>query len=113
MDAIYRIGTPTVAEIRQEIPSPPSENALRTLLAILEQKGHVRHREQGPRYVFEPVVPRDEMAVSTLRSVLGTFFQGSLETAVSTLLDQEETNLSDEQLDRLVAMIEKAKRGER
>ncbi len=111
MDAIYRIDTPTVADIRQEIPNPPSENALRTLLAILEQKGHVRHRVHGPRYVFEPVIPRDEMAVTTLKSVLRTFFQGSLESAVSHLLDQEETNLSDEQLDRLVARIEKAKRG--
>jgi len=110
MEAIYRLENPTVADIRAAIPNPPSENATRTLLTILEQKGHLRHREQGIRFVYDPVIPRDEMAVSTLKNVLRTFFQDSLESAVSKLLDEEEINLSNEQLDRLVARIEKAKR---
>jgi len=110
MEAIYRLENPTVADIRASIPNPPSENATRTLLTILEQKGHLRHREQGIRFVYEPVIPRDEMAVSTLKNVLRTFFQDSLESAVSKLLDEEEIQLSDDQLDRLVARIEKAKR---
>jgi predicted transcriptional regulator len=109
MDAIYRLGTPTVIEIRNEIQDPPSGNALRTLLSILEQKGHIRHMEDGPRYVYEPVIPRNEMAVTSLQNVLRTFFEGSLESAVSTLLDQEETHLTEEQLDRILKMIERAK----
>jgi predicted transcriptional regulator len=109
MDALYRSGTATAVEVRDGMPDPPTSTAVRTLLTILEQKGLVRHREDGPRYVYEPVVPRNEVALASLQRVLQTFFEGSLEHAVSTLLYQKETRITDAQLERLASMIEKAR----
>ena len=110
MDSLYRTGKATALEIQGGMSSPPSYTAVRTLLTILEQKGHITHYEDGPRYVYEPTVPRKEMAVTTLKGVLQTFFDGSIERAVATLLDQRETEISDEQLERLMEMIAKARK---
>ncbi|HWD42075.1 MAG TPA: BlaI/MecI/CopY family transcriptional regulator [Fimbriimonas sp.] len=110
VDAIYQLGTASAAEIRDAMTDPPTYTAVRTLLGILEQKGHVRHQNVGNRYFYSPTVPRDEMGKSAIHNVLQTFFGGSVERVVATLLDGEETNLSDEQLDRLATMIEQARK---
>ena len=111
MDAIYRVGEAGVAEVRAEIPDPPGYSAVRALLRILEEKGHLNHRQEGPRYVYSPVRSRAEAQDSALRRVLQTFFDDSTEKAVAALLDLSSENLSDEELQRLSKMIDAA-RGE-
>ena len=110
MDVIYARGRATVAEVRQGLPDPPTYSAVRALLRILEQKGHLRHEQEGPRYVFLPTVPRHEARQSALRHLLRTFFDGSAEGAVAALLDLEAGELSPEEYDRLAARIERARR---
>jgi Predicted transcriptional regulator len=112
MDALYRLrGRATAAEIHAALLDPPSYSAVRAHLAILEEKGHVRHEEDGRRYVYLPTQPRQEAARNALRGVLGTFFGGSLGSAVRTLLSDDETDISDEELDELARLINAA-RGE-
>ena len=113
MDAVYRLGRATATEIRSQMVDPPSLTATRTMITILENKGRLKHYEDGPRYVYEPVVPRNEAALSSLEKVLQTFFQGSLESAVSTLLSRRETRIGSEELERLAKMIEEARKEER
>lgn len=110
MDALYRLGKATAAEVREAMTNPPSNTAVRTLLTILVEKGHVSYQADGVRYVYEPVIPRDEMAKSVISTVVENFFEGSVERVVATLLDHEETNLTDEQFARLSEMIERARR---
>ena len=83
MDVIYTRGSATVQEVVQEIPDPPSYSAVRAMLRVLEEKEHVRHREDGPRYVYLPTVPRDEARQSALRQLVRTFFDGSAEQAAA------------------------------
>jgi len=109
MDVLYRLGRATVAEILAAIPDPPSYSAVRAMLRILEEKKHILHEEKDLRYVFMPVVSRDKARRSALRHMLDTFFDGSPEQAVAALLDVSARNLSEEELDRLAALIEKAK----
>ena len=109
MDALYKLGKASAAQILAEIPDPPSNTAVRTLLTILEKKGHIRHRLDGPRYVYEPRVAREKMAQKAVKSVLSTFFDNSVEGVVAALLNQEDQKLSRDELDRLSALIEKAK----
>ncbi len=109
MDALYKLGTASAAQIQAAIPDPPSYTAIRTLLTILEKKGHIRHRADGPRYVYEPKVAREKMAQKAVKSVLSTFFDNSVEGVVAALLNQEDTQLSRAELDRLSKLIEKAK----
>jgi BlaI family penicillinase repressor len=109
MDALYRLGRATAAEIHQAIPDPPSYSAVRAMLRVLEEKKHVRHEEKDLRYVFIPVVPRDKARRSAVRHMLETFFDGSPEQAVATLLDVSARNLSEEEYDRLAALVEKAR----
>src|SRR5256885_10772649 len=87
MDVIYRTGRATAAEVLDQLAEPPSYSAVRALLRVLEEKGHLRHEEDGPRYVFVPTVPRERARASALRRVLHTFFDGSTEQAVAALLD--------------------------
>jgi predicted transcriptional regulator len=110
MDAIYRRGSATVSEVQGDLPDPPSYSAVRALLRILEQKGHIVHREDGPRYVYEPTVPLEQARRSAARHLLETFFADSVEGAVSALLDVRSTSLDDEEFQRLVACIERARR---
>jgi predicted transcriptional regulator len=110
MDAVYQAGRASAAEIHAAIPDAPTYTTVRTLLTILEQKGHVTHFEEGPRYVYEPTVPRQEMARASLTSVLKTFFDGSLESAVSTLMSSEDTKLSEDELAALAQAIERARK---
>jgi predicted transcriptional regulator len=111
MDVIYTKGRATVAEVRESLPDPPTYSAVRALLRILEEKGHVRHEQDGPRYVFLPTVPAEAARESALRHLLRTFFDGSAEGAVAALLDLEDSQLSAEEFQRLAEKIERA-RGE-
>lgn len=110
LEILYRRGEATAAEVRAELPEAPGYSAVRALLRVLEQKGHVRHQERGPRYVFAPVVGRRTATRSALRHLVHTFFAGSVEQTVAALLDGPSTRLSAEQLDRLAALIEQARR---
>lgn len=110
MDALYRLGKASAIEIREAIPNPPTYTAVRTTLTILQDKGHVRFERDGAKYIYEPVVPRDEMAKNVIAKVVDNFFGGSVERVVATLVDREETNLSDDDLARLSAIIEQARK---
>ncbi len=110
MDILYRRGQATAAEIHAALPDPPSYSAVRALLRVLEEKGHVRHREKNLRYVYLPVVPRDKARRSAVAHLLDTFFDGSAEDAVATLLDVSAQNLSDADFERLSELIEKARK---
>ncbi len=110
MDVLYRCGRATAAAIHQGIPDPPSYSAVRAMLRVLEEKKHVRHEEKDLRYVFIPIVPRDKARKSAVRHLLDTFFDGSPEQAVATLLDLSAADLSEEEFDRLAALVEKARK---
>ena len=109
MDVLYRLGRATAAEVHQLIPDPPSYSAVRAMLRVLEEKKHIRHEEKNLRYVFVPVVPPDKARRSAVRHLLDTFFDGSPEQAMATLLDVSAADLSQEELERLAALIERAK----
>jgi predicted transcriptional regulator len=109
MDVVYRLGRATAAEVQEGLPDPPSYSAIRALLRILEEKGHLRHERDGPRYVFLPTVGRDKARRSALRRLVQTFFEGSTAQAVAALLGEPGTNLSGEDLDRLSRLIDAAR----
>ena len=110
MDILFRRGRATAAEVMSELPGNPSYSTVRTQLRVLEEKGHVRHEEEGLRYVYSPAVTRRTARKSALRHVVDTFFEGSAEKAVAALLGGEATRMSDEELDRIADLIEKAKK---
>jgi predicted transcriptional regulator len=110
MEIVYELGRATAAEVRAHMPDPPSYSAVRAQLRILEDKGHLRHEQDGPRYVFLPTVPREEARETALRKLVRTFFGGSPEGAMAALLDLEGDLLDEEALERLAEMIEEAKR---
>lgn len=110
MNALYKLGRASAAQIVAEIPDPPSNTAVRTLLSILEKKGHVRHTMDGVRYLYEPKVAREKMAQKAVKSVLQTFFDNSVEGVVAALLNQDDLKLSPAELDRLSHLIEKARK---
>ena len=110
MDIIYQRGQATAAEVMEDLPDPPSYSAVRALLRVLEEKGHVRHKHDGPRYVFYPTVSRDRARQSALKQVVGTFFEDSTEQAVATLLDMSAKEMSEVELDRLAELIEQARK---
>ena len=108
MDIVYARGQATAAEVIEAMPDPPSYSAVRALLRILEQKGHLRHLQDGPRYVFVPTVSRDRARRSALRNLVRTFFDGSSAQAAAALIDQSQ--LSDDEFKRLAEAIDKARR---
>jgi predicted transcriptional regulator len=110
MDVIYRLGRATAAEVHDALPDRPSYSTVRALLRVLEGKGHLRHVEDGPRYVYSPTVPRERARESALRQVVSTFFGGSTEAAVAALLDLTAARLSDSELNRLAGLIAQAKK---
>jgi len=110
MEIVYRLGSATSAEVLELLPDPPSYSAVRAMLRILEEKGHLTPRHDGPRYVYSPVVPRTTARQSALRSLVKTFFDGSATQAVAALLDMSESRLSGDEADQLARLIEKAKR---
>ena len=112
MDVVYRRGRATAAEVQRGMPEAPSYSAVRALIRLLEEKGHLTHEQEGPRYVFFPTTSRKEAGESALDRLVTTFFGGSVERLVSTLLDSKSQELSDEELERLAARIEAARKEE-
>jgi predicted transcriptional regulator len=112
MEVIYRLGRGTVTDVLERLPDPPSYSAVRALLRILEEKGHLHHEQDGPRYVYLPTVPREAAKESALKNLLRTFFGGSTEAAMAALLDLRGEDVSKGELDRISRMIDDARKGE-
>lgn len=110
LDILYQRGKASGAEVRAAMEDAPSYSAVRTLLRVLEEKGHVRHRAEGLKYVYTPVVAREKAKRTVVRHLLDTYFNGSPEQIVAALLDVSSTKLTGEELDRMAGMIEKARR---
>jgi BlaI family transcriptional regulator, penicillinase repressor len=110
MDVIYARGRASAQEVQDGIPDAPSYSAVRALLRLLEDKGHLRHVEDGPRYVYMPTTPHTTAARSALDRVVSTFFAGSVEETVATLLDARSRGMSDDELDRLARLIDEARK---
>ena len=108
MDILYRRGKATAHEVLEELPDPPSYSAVRALLRLLEERGHVKHSVDGQRYIYAPAVARGDARKSALTHLVKTFFAGSVEDAVATLV--ERSKLSREELDRLADIIDRAKK---
>lgn len=110
MDILYRDGQLAANDLVERLSGQPSNSAVRTLLRILEEKGHVKRQQEGMRYVYKPTVSREKARRSALNHLLSTFFDGSPETVVSTLLDENASKLSTEQLDTLAMLIDRARK---
>jgi BlaI family penicillinase repressor len=109
MDVVYRLGRVTAAEVQEALHDPPSYSTVRALLRVLEEKGHLRHEQDGPRYVFLPTVARDKARRSALQQLVRTFFDGSTAQTVAALLGSPDSKLTDEDFDRLSRLLEKAR----
>ena len=107
LDVLHRLGQATAAEVRSALADPPSDSAVRTHLRILEDKGHITHEQDGPRYVYSPAVARDQAGKGALRHLVRTFYEDAPLRAAAALLD--DADLSDADLDRLSALIERAR----
>jgi predicted transcriptional regulator len=110
MDILHRRGRATAHEVMADLAEPPSYSAVRTFLRLLEERGHVRHEQDGPRYVYTPTVARREAQRSALSHLVDTFFDGSVEDAVATLVESSKPKLSAQELDRIAALVAKAKK---
>jgi predicted transcriptional regulator len=110
MDILYRRGRATAGEVMADLSGEPSYSTVRTQLRVLESKGHVRHQEEGLRYIYTPAVPRHTVRKSALRHLVDTFFDGSTEKVVGALLGGEGTRLSEEELERIAELVAKAKK---
>jgi BlaI family transcriptional regulator, penicillinase repressor len=110
MDVLFRLGRATADEVRRELPGAPSDSTVRTQLRVLEEKGYVRHEEAGRRFVFSAVLPRRSVRKSALRHVVDTFFEGSTEKVVAALLGGEGAGVSDDELDRILDLVTKARK---
>lgn len=108
MDIIYRRGSASAAEVQTDIKEDLNYSSVRTMIRILEEKGHLRHEMQGKQYLYFPTVPREQAVKSALRNLLNTFFNNSPEIAMAALLEME--SLSDNDLDKITALIEKARK---
>ena len=108
MDIIYELEEATAARVLELLPSPPSYSTVRALLRVLEEKGHLKHKQDGPRYVFIPTMPREEARQNALKHVLKTFFDNSTEEVIAALLDISDEELSDGDYERLSELIKKA-----
>ena len=108
MDVLYERGSASVAQVRARLPDPPSYSAVRALLRVLEDKGQLKHRQDGPRYVYQPVLPRATARRTAVERLVRTFFEGSTEQAMAALLDG--TRLDEEELRRLAELIQSARK---
>jgi predicted transcriptional regulator len=109
MDLLYARNSGTAADIQNGLSDPPSYSAVRAMLRILEEKGHLRHEQQGPRYVYHPIVARETARRNALSHLVKTFFNGSTVGAVTALLDPDSAQLEPEELERLKRLIEQAR----
>ncbi len=110
MDVLYERQTATVSDVMEALPDPPSYSAVRATLRVLEDKGHVTHAEEGPRYVYAPAVPPDQARQTALSHLLKTFFNGSAEQAVVTLLQMSDIDMTSQDVERLAARVREAQR---
>jgi len=110
LDILFRRGPSSAAQVLEELPDPPSYSSVRSLLRVLEQKGHVSHTRQAGRYVYRPAAEPEPVRRSALRHLVSTFFEDSPEQVVAALLDLSDPGLSAQELDRLSAMVEAARR---
>jgi predicted transcriptional regulator len=110
MDILYRRGRATAGDVMEELPGEPSYSTVRTQLRVLEEKGHVRHEEQGLRYVYIPAVARRAARKSALKHMVDTFFDGSAEKTVAALLGGEGARVSEEALERIADLVAKARK---
>jgi BlaI family penicillinase repressor len=110
MDILYRLGTATAAQIMRALPGDPAYSTVRTQLRVLESKGHVRHEEEGLRYVYSPALPRRTASKSALRHLVDTFFDGSVEKVVAALLGADGGRIPASELDRIAALVEQARK---
>ena len=110
---LHRLGRASATEVHEAIPNAPSYSAVRSILRILEEKGHIRHEEDGKRYMYLPAESSQDAAKTALDQIMNTFFAGSAEGVVRTLLSTSESRVSDQELDRLAALIEDARKREK
>jgi len=110
MDVLHARGQATAAEVLAALPNPPGYSAVRALLRILEDKGHIKHHRDGARYVYLPRASREAASKSALRRVVSTFFQGSVTEAMAALLESSDAKISDSELDKLQQIIHQAKK---
>jgi predicted transcriptional regulator len=110
LDVLYRLGRASAAEIHTSISNPPSYTAIRTHLTLLEEKNHVKHESDGTRFIYSPVVSREEMGQQAIDGVLRTFFNDSVDLVITALIKGRQTQLSAEQIDRLEQIIEQARK---
>ncbi len=113
MDILYRRGRAAAGEVMEDLPGEPSYSTVRTQLRVLEDKGHVRHEEEGLRYVYTPIVPRHVVRQSALKHVVDTFFEGSTHKVVAALLGGEGSRVSQDELDRIAELVERARKAGR
>ena len=110
MDIIYQRGQATAAEVMENLQDPPSYSAVRALLRVLEEKGNLKHEINGQKYVFRPIVPRARAKRSALKRMVDVFFDGSTEAAVTALLETSQSKLTNDEWERLAALIERARK---
>lgn len=113
MDVIYRLGRATASEILDQVPGAPSYSTIRTQLRVLEEKGHLRHEEEGLRYVYSPTVPRHAARRSALKHLVDTFFEGSNAKLVAALLGGDAAKVSDDDLARIAELVAAARKESR
>jgi predicted transcriptional regulator len=110
VEVVYRLGRASVTEVLDNLPDPPSYSSVRAMLRILESKGHLKHEQEGPRYVYLPAIRRDAASRSALHHLVRTFFGGSTSRAVAALLENRDARLSDEEIERLSKLIHKTRK---
>jgi len=110
MDILYKRGRATAGDVMEDLPGNPHYSTVRTQLRVLEEKGHVSHEEEGLRYVYMPSIPRRAARKSALRHLVDTFFDGSAEQVVAAVLGGEGAKVSQEELDRIAELVEKARK---
>lgn len=113
MDILFSLGSATTAQIREQMEDPPSGNAVRTLLQILETKGHLKKKREGREYVFSPTKPRSRAGLEALQHVLSTFYEGSIENALTAHLTRKGSGLTEEEFQRLTKLIEETRQTEK
>jgi predicted transcriptional regulator len=110
MDIVYRLGRATAADVREAMTDPPSYSAVRALLRILETKGHLKHEQDGARYIFLPTVPAEDARLGALDQVIDTFFRGSASEAMAALLDSADRRLNRTELNQIARLIADARK---